>query len=67
MGCVDGGPLAVSSAYAAGMEQQYESSVLDVVIEDHIATIWLDRPDKLNAMGPAFWDDLPRIVEALGR
>ena len=50
--------MAGSSAYAAGMEQQYESSVLDVVIEDHIATIWLDRPDKLNAMGQAFWDDL---------
>lgn len=42
------------------------STVLDVAVEDHVATIWLDRPDKLNAMGPEFWADLPAIVEALG-
>ena len=48
------------------MTDVYHSSVLDVEIEDHIATVWLNRPEKLNAMGQEFWDDLPRIVEALG-
>jgi len=30
-----------------------------------VATLWLDRPDKLNAMGPAFWADLPVLVNEL--
>ncbi len=47
-------------------DPRYDSSVLTVDVEDHIATVWLDRPEKLNAMNQAFWDDLPRIVEALG-
>ncbi|MBT8208595.1 MAG: enoyl-CoA hydratase/isomerase family protein, partial [Acidimicrobiia bacterium] len=41
------------------------SEVLSVEISDHVATVWLDRPDKLNAMNKAFWDDLPPIMEAL--
>ena len=44
----------------------HESSVLEIDIEDHVATVWLNRPEKLNAMGQEFWDDLPRIVETLG-
>jgi enoyl-CoA hydratase len=31
----------------------------------HVATVWLDRPDKLNAMGHAFWDGLPGIMASL--
>lgn len=43
-----------------------ESEVLSVEIDESVATVWLDRPEKLNAMNAAFWTDLPRIVEALG-
>jgi enoyl-CoA hydratase len=43
-----------------------ESSVIAVEIDEHIATVWLDRPDKLNAMGLDFWTDLPAIMNALG-
>ncbi|HDH03728.1 MAG TPA: crotonase/enoyl-CoA hydratase family protein [Actinobacteria bacterium] len=43
-----------------------ESEVLSVEIEDSIGTVWLDRPEKLNAMNAQFWTDFPRIVEALG-
>ena len=32
----------------------------------HVATVWLNRPDALNAMAPAFWEDFPRVIEALG-
>lgn len=32
---------------------------------DHIATLWLDRPEKLNAMGTAFWDGLPAVMADL--
>ena len=41
------------------------SSVLAVERDGHVATLWLDRPDKRNAMGAAFWDDFPRAVRAL--
>ncbi len=30
-----------------------------------MATLWLDRPEKRNALGPAFWTDLPRAVAAV--
>lgn len=30
-----------------------------------MATLWLDRPEKRNAMGPAFWTDLPRAIAAI--
>lgn len=44
----------------------FHSDVISIDIEDNIATIWLDRPDKLNAMGKAFWTDLPQAMELVG-
>jgi enoyl-CoA hydratase len=35
------------------------SEVLTVERDGPVATLWLDRPDARNAMGPAFWNDLP--------
>lgn len=43
----------------------FSSDVLTLEADDHLATLWLDRPDKRNAMGPAFWSDLPRAMEAI--
>ena len=31
----------------------------------HVATVWLNRPDKLNAMSADVWDDLPKAVSEL--
>ncbi len=45
---------------------EFHSDVISVEIADHIATVWLDRPEKRNAMGKAFWEDLPRAMEAVG-
>lgn len=42
------------------------SEYLSVDIDGHVATIWLDRPDKLNVFSPAMWTDLPATVAALG-
>lgn len=39
--------------------------VLSVERDGHVATLWLDRPDARNAMGPAFWEELPRAVDGL--
>lgn len=34
----------------------------DVSIENNIAHIVLSRPEKRNAMSPAFWEELPAII-----
>ena len=41
------------------------SAVITVEVADHVATVWLDRQDKMNAFGLEAWDDLPRIMDAL--
>lgn len=37
-----------------------------VEVSGNVATVWLDRPDALNAMAPPFWDGFPSVIEALG-
>jgi len=32
---------------------------------DQTATLWLNRPEKRNAMGPAFWNELPQAMAEL--
>jgi enoyl-CoA hydratase len=44
----------------------FSSEVLSLETDGHVATLWLDRPEKRNAMGPAFWSDLPRAMAAIG-
>ncbi len=39
---------------------------IDIERTGHVATVWIDRPEKLNAMAPAFWDDLPVVMAELG-
>lgn len=41
------------------------SEVFSVERDGHVATLWLDNPDRRNAMGPAFWADLPGIMAEL--
>ena len=43
-----------------------ESEHIAVETADHVATVWLNRPEKLNAMAPGFWTDLPPVMKALG-
>ena len=44
------------------MAERPTSEVLTCSIEDDVATVVLDRPEKRNALGPAFWRDLPRFM-----
>jgi len=43
-----------------------QSDVVQVDFADHIAVVWLDRPEKRNAMAPDFWIEFPEIMEAIG-
>ena len=43
-----------------------QSNVLAVEFDRHVATVWLDRPDKRNAFAQDLWADLPLVMEALG-
>jgi len=42
-----------------------DSEVLRCSVDDGVATVVLDRPEKRNAMGLAFWEDLPALMGAL--
>jgi enoyl-CoA hydratase len=37
----------------------FSSEVLTLDVDGHVATLWLDRAEKRNALGSAFWRDLP--------
>ena len=39
--------------------------VFEIERDGHVATLWLANPSKRNAMGPAFWDELPRVMDEL--
>lgn len=41
------------------------STVLSIERDGHVATLWLDNPERRNAMGPAFWDDLPVLMREI--
>ena len=49
------------------MTTDLTSEVLSCSIDEGIATVVLDRAEKRNALGPAFWRDLPVFMEALDR
>src|SRR5580700_6710324 len=40
--------------------------VLSIDHDGDVATLWLDRPEARNAMGPAFWAELPVAMGELG-
>src|SRR5437764_14372262 len=44
----------------------FQSDVLTIERDGHVATLWLDNAEARNAMGDAFWRDLPRAMADLG-
>lgn len=42
-----------------------ELTCFDVTTEGKVAHVQLDRPDALNSMTPAFWSELPRLIDEL--
>jgi enoyl-CoA hydratase/carnithine racemase len=43
----------------------FSSSVLTIDVNDRVATVWLDRPEKRNAISMDVWVDLPRAMAAI--
>ncbi|MEO9180100.1 MAG: crotonase/enoyl-CoA hydratase family protein [Acidimicrobiales bacterium] len=43
----------------------YSSDVLTLEVNEHVATLWLDREEARNAMGSALWRDLPLAAHAI--
>jgi enoyl-CoA hydratase len=48
-----------------GQIDAFSSPVLSIEQHDAVATVWLDRPEARNAMGPELWTDLPRAMAAV--
>jgi enoyl-CoA hydratase len=44
----------------------FSSDVFSIERSGHVATLWLDRPEKRNAMAREFWHDLPFAMAELG-
>jgi enoyl-CoA hydratase len=42
-----------------------QTRVFDIRREGKVATVWLDRPDARNALGDAFFDELPKVMGEL--
>ncbi|HZU79098.1 MAG TPA: crotonase/enoyl-CoA hydratase family protein [Acidimicrobiales bacterium] len=43
-----------------------DDRVLSLERQGHVAWVWLDRPEARNAMGPAFWSELPAVMAEVG-
>jgi enoyl-CoA hydratase len=44
---------------------EFSSPVVTLEVQGHVATLWLDRPEARNALGSAFWRDLPVAAAAI--
>ncbi|HWW54290.1 MAG TPA: crotonase/enoyl-CoA hydratase family protein [Acidimicrobiales bacterium] len=44
---------------------EFESPVLSIEQDEGVATVWLDRAEARNAMGPDLWRDLQRAMAAV--
>lgn len=42
------------------------TDMITVERRERVAIVWLDRPEKLNALAPAFWEAFPETVTTLG-
>jgi enoyl-CoA hydratase len=44
---------------------EFSSSVISIETKGYVATLWLHRPEARNALGGAFWRDLPIAAAAI--
>lgn len=46
------------------MAAEYKAFQID--IDAHVATLWLNHPERRNALGHEFWEELPLVMRELG-
>ncbi|MEP5569297.1 MAG: enoyl-CoA hydratase-related protein [Halioglobus sp.] len=46
---------------------EFTCSTLALEVDAHVATLWLDRPEKLNAISSQMWTDFVAAFEAIGK
>ena len=44
---------------------EHDNSVIRVEFDEHVAVLSLDRPEKMNAMGQAIWEELPAAIDRI--
>lgn len=44
---------------------EFSNSVLSIEVDNHIAILWLDRPEKRNAMSHEMWRSFPDAMKAI--
>jgi enoyl-CoA hydratase len=44
---------------------EFSSDVISLEVSGHVATLWFDRAEARNALGSAFWRDLPLACAAV--
>jgi enoyl-CoA hydratase len=64
-GVADASAIGHPATASGGVRQMpYEAFTVEREAEG-VALVWMDRPDRLNAMGPAFFAELPRLLAEL--
>ena len=43
----------------------FSSEVVSIEIKDRVGTLWLDRPEKYNALSEQVWLDIPKALNEL--
>ena len=43
----------------------FSSEVVSIEIKDKVGTLWLDRPEKYNALSEQVWLDIPKALNEL--
>ena len=44
----------------------FSCSTLTLEVDENIATLWLDRPEKMNAVSSQMWADFVTALEVVG-
>lgn len=42
-----------------------EHKAFQIELDAHVATLWLNNPERRNALGHEFWEELPLVMQAL--
>ena len=47
------------------VKMSFSSEVVSIETRDKVGTLWLDRPEKYNALSEQVWLDIPKALNEL--